>query len=132
MKPNLVRIRKGKRYSEDFKRRIVKEFESGSFSVLQLGKLHGVDFQTIYNWIYKYSSNNDRSVRIVEMKDSSSQKLKELESKVNELERAVGQKQLHIDYMEKMIEIAKDDLGIDIKKNYSTPQSVGLEKTKRK
>lgn len=132
MKPNLVRIRKNKRYSECFKRSIVKEFESGSFSVLQLSKLHGVDFQSIYSWIYKYSINNERSVRIVEMKDSSSQKLKELESKVRELERAVGQKQLYIDYMEKMIEIAKDDLGIDIKKNYYTPQSAGLEKTKRK
>jgi len=132
MNPNLVRIRKSRCYSEDFKRTIVKEFESGSFSVLQLGKLHGVDFQTIYNWIYKYSSNNERSVRIVEMKDSSSKKLKDLENKVKDLERAVGQKQIYIEYMEKMIDIAKEDLGIDIKKNYSTPQSAGSEKIKKK
>jgi len=132
MKPNLVRIRKTRRFSEELKRNIVKEFEEGSFSVLQLSKLHRVHFQTIYNWIYTYSSNNDKSIRIVEMKDSSSQKLKELEAKVRELERAVGQKQLYIDYMEKMIEIAKDELGIDIKKNSFTPQSTGLGKIKRK
>lgn len=132
MKPNLVRIRKTRIFSEELKRKIVKEFESGQFSVLQLSKLHRVHFQTIYNWIYKYSSNNEKTIRIVEMKDSSSQKLKELETKVQELERAVGQKQLYIDYMEKMMEIAKDDLGIDIKKNYSTPQSAGLEKTKKR
>lgn len=132
MKPNLVRIRKNRRFSEELKRSIVKEFEKGSFSILQLSTLHKVHFQTIYNWVYKYSTNNDRSIRIVEMKDSSSQKLKELEFKVGELERALGQKQLYIDYMEKMMEIAKDDLGIDIKKNYSTQQSVGLERTKKK
>lgn len=86
----------------------------------------------IYTWIYKYSTFNDKSVRIVEMKESSSAKLKELEQKVRELERAVGQKQLYIDYMEKMMEIAKDDLGIDIKKNYDTPQSTGSWKTKKK
>ncbi len=105
MKANLVRIRKSRRFSEELKRSIVKDFENGSYSVLQLSKLHQVHFQTIYEWIYKYSSNNEKSMRIVEMKESSSQKLKELESKVSELERAVGQKQLYIDYMEKMIEL---------------------------
>jgi len=33
--------------------------------------------------------------------------------------------------MERMMEIAKDELGIDIKKNYFTPQSAGLKKTKK-
>ena len=132
MKPNIVRIRKTRRFSEELKRSIVKEFEKGSYSILQLSTLHKVHFQTIYNWVYKYSTNNERSIRIVEMKDSSGQKLKELAIRVGELERALGQKQLYIDYMEKMMEIAKDDLGIDIKKNYSTPQSTGLEKTKKR
>jgi transposase-like protein len=132
MKPNLVKVRKKRQFSEEFKRSIVNDFESGSFSVLQLSKLHGVDFVSIYNWIYKFSSYNERSSRIVEMKESSSQKLKELESKIKELERVVGQKQLQIDYMEKMLEIAQEDLGIDIKKNYSTPRSTGSVKTRKK
>lgn len=130
MKPNLVKIRKMRRFSEELKRQIVKEFERGQFSVLQLSKLHDVHFQTIYNWIYKYSRYNDKSIRVVEMNESSSQKMKVLESKVQDLERALGKKQLYIDYMEKMIEIAKSDYGIDIKKNSNTPQSNGLETTK--
>ena len=132
MKTNLQSIRKQRKYSEEFKRSIVKDFESGRFSVPQLERLHKVGNKMIYRWIYKYSTFNDKSVRIVEMKESSSAKLKDLEQKVKELERAVGQKQLYIDYMEKMMEIAKDDLGIDIKKNYDTPQSAGSGKTKKK
>jgi hypothetical protein len=66
------------------------------------------------------------------MKESNTSKIKELEKKVKELERAVGQKQLYIDYMEKMMELAKDELGVDIKKNFDTPQSAGSEKTKKK
>jgi hypothetical protein len=66
------------------------------------------------------------------MKDSSTQKLKDLEQRVKELERAIGQKQLYIDYMEKMIELAKDEFGMDIKKNFDTPQSAGFGKTKKK
>jgi transposase len=132
MKTDLKVIRKHRRYSEEFKRTIVKEFESGSFSVIQLEKLYKIANPIIYSWIYKYSTFNDKSVRIIEMKESSTNKIKELEDKIKELERAVGQKQLYIDYMEKMMEIAKDELEIDIKKNFGTPPSDGFDKTKKK
>jgi transposase len=132
MKADLKVIRKHRRYSEEFKRTIVKEFESGSFSVIQLEKLYKIANPLIYSWIYKYSTFNDKSVRIIEMKESSTNKIKELEDKIKELERAVGQKQLYIDYMEKMMEIAKDELEIDIKKNFGTPPSDGFDKTKKK
>lgn len=132
MKTNLRTIQKHRRFSEEFKRSLVSEFENGKFSVLQLEKLYNISNVVIYQWIYKYSTFNDKSLRIIEMKDSSTNKIKELEKKIKELERAVGQKQLYIDYMEKMMEIAKDDLGIDIKKNFDTPQSAGSGKTKKK
>ncbi len=132
MKTNLATIRKKRLFSEEFKRSIVNDFESGRYSVLQLEKLYKVSNNLIYRWIYKYSTFNDKSIRIIEMKESSTNKIKELEDKVKELERVVGQKQLYIDYMEKMAEIAKKELGLDIKKNFNTPQSVGSDKTKKK
>ncbi len=131
MKANLKLINKQRKYSENFKRDLVKDFESGKFSVRQLEKLHGVPNPTIYKWIYKYSTFNEKGFRVVEMKGSSNLKLKQLEEQIKKLEQAVGQKQIKIDYLEKMIDIAKDDLNIDIKKNYSTPQSTGLKKTKK-
>ena len=63
------------------------------------------------------------------MADSSKKKVKELNARIQELERIVGQKQLNIDFLEKMIEIAKEHYGIDIKKNSGTPRSTGSEKT---
>jgi len=132
MQPGLTTIRKKRKFSEEFKRSIVKDFESGKYSVLQLEKLYKIDHALIYRWIYIYSTFNDKSARIIEMKESSTKKIKELEDKIKELERAVGQKQLYIDYLEKMTEIAKEELGIDIKKNFNTPQSAGSDKTKKK
>lgn len=122
MKTNLQTIRKKRLFSEDFKKNIVKEFESGKFSVLQLERLFKVDNGLIYKWIYKYSTFNDKSYRIIEMKQSSTQKVKDLEKQVKDLQRAVGIKQLNIDYLEKMIDIAKDELGVDIKK-ITTPHN---------
>ncbi|HCO85081.1 MAG TPA: transposase [Arenibacter sp.] len=132
MKANVRSIRKQRRYSEEFKRRLVSDFEKGKLSVPQLEKLHGVPHATIYRWIYKFSIFNESGFRVIEMKDSSNKKMKELEARVKELERTVGRKQIMIDYLEKMMEIAKDELDIDIKKNFGTPQSNGSGKTNKK
>ena len=132
MKANLKQLQKRRRFAEEFKRTIVKEFEGGQFSVKQLSDLHGLSRGAIYQWIYKFSAFNEKGFRIVEMKDGSQDKIRHLKEKIQELERMVGQKQIQIDYLEKMIDIAKSDLDIDIKKNYSTPPSGGSKKTGKK
>jgi transposase len=130
-------IKTGKRlnskriYSEEFKRKLVDDFEKGVMSVLQMERFYGVGNQVIYNWIYKYSTYNEKNIRIVEMKDSQTHKLKVLEEKIKELERAVGQKQIMIDYLEKMIDLAKESYSIDIKKNFNTPHSGGSKTIER-
>lgn len=98
----------------------------------QLEKLYGVDNVSIYRWIYKFSTFNEKGFRVIEMKESSVNKVKELEQKIRELEQAVGQKQIKIDYLERMMEIAKTELDIDIKKNFSTPKSTGSANTRKK
>ncbi len=132
MKANIKLLKKKRRYTAAFKKEIVKEYESGKFSVLQLEKLHGISNVSIYSWIYKYSNFNEKDYRVIEMKNSSSKKLKELEAKIRELERIVGNKQIKIDYLEKMMDIAKDELDIDIKKNFNIQPSNGSNKIKGK
>ena len=101
MQANLREIRKHRRYSDEFKREIVIIFESGQLSVPQIEKLYGVSAVSVYKWIYKFSTFNEKGFRVVEMKQSSIEKLKELERKVKELEQIVGQKQIKIDYLER-------------------------------
>ena len=48
--------------------------------------------------------------------ESEALKTKTLLERNAELERIIGQKQLKIDYLEKLIEIASEDLKIDLKK----------------
>src|SRR5690606_38116120 len=132
MKSNVRLLQKNRSYSEEFKKQIVADFESGKFSVPQLQKLHKIANYVIYRWIYKFSTFNEKGFRIVEMKDSSNKKVKDLEARNKELEAALGRKQIQVEYLEKMIDLAKTELDIDIKKNYNTPQSTGSGKTKKK
>jgi transposase len=132
MKKSLVKVKTYRRFSEEFKLQMVKEYESGVMSVRQLGRAYHLKPQLIYNWIYKYSTFNEKSIKVVEMSESSSEKMKALEVKVKELEQMVGRKQIKLEFMEKMAEIAKERYNIDITKNSFTPPSDGSEKTKKK
>ena len=132
MRANLRKINKRRVYSEGFKKKMVRDFESGRFSALELTKLHRISESTVYRWIYKFSTFNEQGARVVEMKQSSLQKVRELEKRIKELEAMVGRKQIMIDYLETMMEVAKDELDIDIKKNYSTPRSQGSGKNPKK
>lgn len=109
-------VRHLRRFSEDFKLKIVKDYESGQHSVLDLEKIYDISNPTIYKWIYKFSKYNKKSIQVVEMKDSQIQKIKDLEARVKLLEQTVGQKQMVIDYLDEMIELAEEDLKVDIKK----------------
>lgn len=124
-----VKLNSRRIFSEDFKKLRVKEYESGKFTLAELSRLHGVSLGIVYRWVHKYSTYNKKSCKIVEMDESSTKKVKEMENRIKELERIVGQKQLKIDFLEKMIEIADEDFNIDIKKKSNTKLSGGSEKT---
>ena len=124
-----VQINVRRVFSDEFKKARVQEYEKGKFTVKELSRLFGIQEVVIYRWIYKFSVYNKKSVKVVEMKESGVKKLKDLEFRIKELEQIVGQKQLKIDYLEKMIELAKEEFDIDIKKNSDTLQSGGFSKT---
>jgi transposase-like protein len=132
MKKNVRILKSPRKFTDEFKRHIVKEYEQGSMIVYQLSVFYNVATTQIYDWIYKFSIFNEKGSRIVEMKDSQFSKLQEMEQRIKELEQNVGQKQIMIEYLEKMIDIAKQELNIDIKKNYATPQSIGSKKMSKK
>lgn len=132
MLKNGKRIKRQRKFSEDFKLKIVREYETGKYSVHEMEKIYNITNQTIYNWIYKYSKYNKKSVQVVEMKDSQANRIKEMKARIKELEQVVGQKQMNIDYLEKVIELAVKEYDIDIKKNSNTLQSGGSRTTKKK
>jgi transposase len=132
MKTNIQILRKQRVFSEEFKRDLVQQYERGQYSIYQLGRLYSIATPVLYRWVYKFSTFNEKGSRIVEMKSSSQSKLKELETRIRELEQMVGQKQIKIEYLEKMIDLAKEELNIDIKKNSNTPPSGGSGKTLKK
>jgi len=116
-------------FSEASKKKAVKDIESGKATVLRVSREYGASLRTIYNWLNKYSRHLQSSKRIVIEMESEGYKSKELEKRIQELEAALGRKQLEIDFLNKMIEKGKEELGVDLKKKFSTPPFSGSEVT---
>ena len=103
-------------FSEGFKKGKVREIERNISSVADICKTYSVSRTSIYKWIYKYSVMAKKQVRQVIEAKSDTQKIKALEERIKELERIVGQKQLLLEFKDKMIEIAETTYNVDIKK----------------
>lgn len=116
-KSTTFELRQRRVFSEAFKREKVAEITSGKTTVLKLSKLWGVGASAIYLWIYKYSPEHQKGTTMVVQKNSEATKVLELQAKIAELERIIGQKQLQVDFNEKLIEIASKELQIDINRN---------------
>ncbi len=112
-------------FSEAFKIEKVKMIEDGQFTVLQLSRIYQVTDAAIYKWIRKYSTLISKAERFVVEKESEGSKTLELLQKLAEFERKVGQKQLQIDYLEKVIELGSEEVGFDIKKKFASGHSTG-------
>ena len=124
------KIRQHRYFSEDFKIQKVKEIEQNLISVSELSRIYEVSDTAVYNWIYKYSVHLKKGItQVIEM-ESESRKAKKLQERLAELERVIGQKQLQIDYLEKVIEFSSEELGNDIKKKYDTESLDGLHQKK--
>ena len=60
---------------------------------------------------------------------SDAHKIKELRKRIQELEQLVGQKQIQIEFKEKMIELAEEMYQVDIKKKLGWKLSNGSGST---
>lgn len=103
-------------FSEDFKKSKVKDIINKTISIKDICTLYEISRTSVYKWIYLYG-NIEKGVKTVVQMDSEVTKTKYLTQRVAELERIVGQKQLEVDFLTKLIALAGEDLGYDLKKS---------------
>jgi len=117
-------------FSDALKRTIVQDIEAGRVAVTQVAEEYSVSRSSVYLWLNKYSRHLQTGQKLVLQMDSESYKSKELQQRVQELEAALGRKQLEVDFLNQLIEHGKKELGVDLKKKFFTPPSAGSAPTK--
>jgi transposase-like protein len=121
------------RYSLAFKQKVVKEIEEGKYGKDEARKIYDIrGTYTIQTWIKKLGKLYllNKVIRI-EMKDEVS-RLKQLEKEKKELESALAQAHLKLLAYETLIEVAEENLGIELKKNLKLPPSQAQNRKARR
>jgi transposase len=124
-----LRSRQNRYFSSDIKKKIVRDLERNFTTVTEVNKIYQVSRTSIYRWIFKYSIMAKKQHKQVVEPKSDTQKIRALEERIKELERIVGQKQLLLEFKDKMIEIAEATYGVDIKKKVGSRLSSGTTST---
>ncbi len=122
----LSRLERQRRYfSKEFKQKKVSEIDRHLTTVSEVSREYQVTRSSVYKWIHLYSTQLKRGTRqVIEVK-SDTRKIEALKEKVKELEQLLDQKQIEIEFHKKMVEIASEEVGIDIKKKFGSKPSSG-------
>jgi transposase-like protein len=127
-----LKLKERRYFSEDFKREKVQEILTQKITICELSVLYNIAQSIIYRWIQTYSPEKEPRVKIHYEMQSEAQKTMFYKERVAELERLIGTKQIEIEYLNRLIEVASEELSVDIKKNFITKLSNGSEKIQTK
>ena len=104
-------------FSEKFRREKVQMLDEKVLTISELCKQYQISETTVYRWLKLYSNHYQKGTKMVVEQESEAQKTKELLLENQKLKAIIGEKQMEIDVLNKVIEISSQELGIDLKKN---------------
>ena len=121
----MLRIKKVKnqqRYADDFKRKIAKEYLSGRFSYAVAAEEYGLADKTVVKEFVKWYRRKcelgleNESIDMAKSTSTPALSAAELQKQIHELEATLRLSKLKVEALETMIDIAEDQLKIDIRK----------------
>ena len=127
-----VTDRRLRSFSVEFKKLKVREITSGRTTISEICKEYEVSRTSVFRWMSKFGVMGKKKERVVVETDSDTKQLLALKKRIAELERLVGQKQILLDFKEKMIELAEEEYHVDIKKKFSEKPSSTSGETEEK
>lgn len=116
-------------FSEEFKRKKVEELDKKVCTIAEICREYSVSATAVYKWIYRYSVMKKKGVKMVIEPLSDTTKIEALKKHIAELEQLLGQKQFEVEFMQKQMQIASEQYGIDFKKKRSGQRSPGSGNT---
>jgi len=119
------------RYSVAFKRQVVGELEAGRFgSIHEVREHYGISGAgTVRGWLRSLGRNHLMPKVVRVEKPDEARQVAELKKQVRQLQQALGQTQLKSVLNEALLEIACQELGVDVesfKKKADTKRCTGL------
>lgn len=104
------------RYSNCFKRQVIEELENGRFaSIYEANAHYGIKgSETVKGWLHRYGRNHLCAKVIRVEKPDEANQISQLKKQIKQLKEALGQ--IHVEKVvgEEFLEIACEQLGVDV------------------
>jgi len=120
------------KYRESFKWKVVKSVLEGRCTKEEARKIYDIKSNcAILYWMREFSGNkNYRQPSEFEVKSDNQKAMahKEQLKRIAELEAELSREKQRAELWKKMVEIAEEDLGVDIRKKFGAEQLLKLKK----
>ncbi len=105
--------------TEQEKEAIIAEYLMGGTTYRNLGEKHGIGFKTIHLWVLKFQGKTLSKKKIISTKQKTSKEVA-LPTDVKQLQEELRKAKLYNELLNAMIDIAEEELKIDIRKKSGT------------
>jgi transposase-like protein len=112
---------KSKTYEQTLKERVISDYLSGGGTYRQLSAKYGISFQLIHQWVQAFKGNGKSTVKKSHQADENSPE--NLPREVKQLQDELRQARLYNKLLEALVDIGKEQYGIDLRKKHGTKRS---------
>lgn len=126
-KTNLADGRKGQKgrvsqYDLSFRRYIARKYRDGNKSLAQIAREYGLSRYQVSEWYYRFCSELSEDVIVPLMTEQEQKEVEMLQKQIEALKKKLEYEQMRNFAWETMADLAKTELGIDIRKNFGAKQ----------
>lgn len=110
------------KYEVAFKRRVANEYINGDRSLKEVGRFFNVGHQNVSRWAKQFSSEQSQTAKAIEVTDQEHKDTADLRKELEALKEKLEYEQMKNFALETMIDLAKSELGVDLRKNSGAKQ----------
>lgn len=113
--------RKG--YDLAFKRKVAKEYQEGDLSTHQVGDMYCISHKSVILWSRQFSNElAEENIILPVMTEQEKKEFEALKKQNKALQKKLDYEQLKNFALETMVDLAKEEMGIDLRKNFGAKQ----------
>ena len=112
----------GSKYDLAFKLKIARHYHEGTSTIEAIARQFGIRHQNVSRWGLEFSSELAAEPILPVMTEQESKRVEALEQQLAALKKKLEYEEMKTFALETMIDLAKTELGIDLRKNSGAKQ----------
>lgn len=115
---------KGRSFKFDlaFRRKVSQDYNSGTESLKQVAARYDINFRNVQRWSKEFSYELSEEETTIVMTEQEQKELEALKKQNKQLKEKLDYEQMRTFALETMIDLAKEKLGVDVRKNFGAKQ----------